>query len=121
MSILFAEPEAIEFIAKIEADTHRLMSAANALEAMIVIEARKGELGTREFELLLYKAQIAVVPFNKEHLELAFNAWRKYGKGNHPAGLNLGDCFAYALAKFSNEPLLFKGNDFKQTDLKVVM
>ena len=68
--------------------------------------------------LLLHRAQIEIVAMNADQAELARAAWRKYGKGNHPAGLNIGDCCAYALAKYSGEPLLFKGDDFNQTDIQ---
>lgn len=119
LAILLAEPEAMQFISAIEIDPIRLISAPNILEAMIVIEVRKGAAGARELDLMLHKASIDVVPFTKEHAETARQVWRKYGKGNHPASLNLGDCFAYALAKSSAEPLLFKGNDFNQTDIKI--
>jgi len=118
LTILFNEEEVTDLAIKIETDAIRLMSAANMLETMIIVEARKGESGVREFELMLYKANIEVVSFTKEHAEIAHQAWRKYGKGNHPAGLNLGDCFAYALAKTTNEPLLFKGDDFAKTDIR---
>lgn len=121
LAILFAEPEAQEFIAAIEIDPVHLMSAPNVLEAMMVIEVRKGAPGVRELELMLHKANIDVVPFTKEHAVIAHQAWRKYGKSNHAAGLNLGDCFSYALAKSSGEPLLFKGNDFSQTDIQVAI
>jgi len=70
--------------------------------------------------LLLYRAKIEIVEMNKQQMQLALEAWRKFGKGHHPAKLNLGDCCSYALAKYSGEPLLFKGNDFSQTDIKVV-
>jgi ribonuclease VapC len=120
LTILFNESEAQQFAVAIENDPIRLISAPNVLEAMIVIEARKGEAGAREFDLMLHKASIDIVPFNKEHAEIARIAWQKYGKGNHPASLNIGDCFAYALSKNSAEPLLFKGNDFFQTDIMSV-
>lgn len=84
---------------------------------MIVIEAKKGEAGSRELDLLLHRSKIDIVPFDGDQAEVARTAWRKFGKGNHPAGLNFGDCFAYALARTSGERLLFKGQDFIQTDL----
>lgn len=117
-AILFGEKEAGEFAQAIASDPVRLMSAASVTECMIVVEAKKGEFGARELDLLIHKANIDIVPFSKEHAEVARQAWRKYGKGNHPAGLNLGDCFSYALAKISNEALLFKGSDFNKTDIK---
>ena len=99
----------------------KLMSAFNALETGIVVEARKGEAGGCELDLLIHRAQIEIVAMNADQTELARAAWRKYGKGNHPASLNIGDCCAYALAKYSGEPLLFKGNDFSQTDIQVAI
>ena len=86
-----------------------------------MIEAKKGEAGNRELDLLLHRARIEVIPLNNDQAELALSAWRKYGKGNHSAGLNIGDCCAYALAKYSGEPLLFKGKDFSQTDIRPVI
>jgi ribonuclease VapC len=84
----------------------------------MVIEAKKGEFGARELDLLFHKARIEVVPLTAEHFEIARSAWKKYGKGNHTAGLNIGESCSHALAKCSGEPLLFKGEDFSQTDVK---
>ena len=100
----------------IEADPVRPMSSLNVLEAAPVIEARKQEAGGRELDLLLHRSRIDTVAFTAEHVEVAKSAWRRYGKGNHPAALNLGDCCAYALSKVSGEPLLFKGLDSARTD-----
>lgn len=120
LTILFNEPEAPVFAEKISQSLKRLLSAGTLLELMIVVEARKGEAGGRELDLLLHRAKIDIVPFDSEQAEIARQAWRCYGKNNHPAGLNFGDCFAYALAKSSGEPLLFKGNDFNRTDVQVI-
>lgn len=120
LALLFDEPEAGFFAERIAADPKRLLSAGTALELMIVVEARKGEVGGRELDLFLHRAKIDIVPFDSEQAEIARLAWRRYGKSNHPAGLNFGDCFAYALSKISGEPLLFKGDDFSQTDVAVV-
>lgn len=120
MVILFQEPEISTIADLISRDPNRLLSAGTVLELMIVIEARKGPSGGRELDLLLHRAKIDIVPFDLEQAEIARSAWRQYGKGNHPASLNFGDCFAYALSKASGEPLLFKGNDFNQTDLDLV-
>lgn len=79
---------------------------------------RKGETGGRELGLLLHHAKIAIVPMTPEHYEIARIAWRRCGKGRHPAGLNFGDCCSYALAKLTGDSLLFKGDDFSQTDIK---
>jgi ribonuclease VapC len=85
-----------------------------------VIEARYGAEGGRDLDLLVTKAGITIEPLTAEHAEVARAAWRRYGRGRHPASLNLGDCFSYALAKTSGEPLLFKGEDFRQTDIIAV-
>jgi ribonuclease VapC len=121
IAILFGEPEAESFARALAADPKKLISAFNALESGIVVEARKGEAGGRELDLLLHYARIEIVAINVEQVELARSAWRTFGKGNHPAGLNIGDCCAYALAKYSGEPLLFKGDDFSQTDVQPVI
>ena len=117
IAILLKEPEAVAFSMFISNDARLLMSAVSALEAAIVIEAKKGEAGGRELDLLLHRSQIEIVPMNVEQYESARIAWRLFGKGNHPAGLNIGDCCAYALSKYSNEPLLYKGHDFSLTDI----
>ena len=117
VSMLFDESDAEQFELAIEADPRRLISAASILETSIVVESRFGEAGGREFDLLLYKAQIEIVAVTPEQTDIARHAYRTYGKGRHPAGLNFGDCFVYALSKMSGEPLLFKGNDFSQTDV----
>lgn len=119
MAILLLEPEAEQFAAAIEADPMRLISAATAFEAALVIETRKGPAGGREYDLFMHRALIEVVPFTAEQLEAARDGWRRFGKGRHEAGLNLGDCFSYALAATSGEPLLFKGGDFELTDVRV--
>jgi len=117
LAILLGESDAALFAEAISRDSKRLLSAGTALELMMVIEARKGEAGGRELDLLLHRAKIDTVPFDMDQAEIAREAWRQYGKGRHPASLNFGDCFAYALAITSGEPLLFKGNDFNQTDI----
>jgi ribonuclease VapC len=117
IAILLNEAETEAFAKAIAADPKRLISAFNLLEAAIVIEAKKGEAGGIELDLLLHRARIETVAISAEQVELARTAWRVYGKGNHPAGLNIGDCCAYALAKYSGEPLLFKDGDFALTDI----
>src|SRR5436190_18992150 len=114
LAILLGEDDAANYSAKISDDPKRLISAGTLLELMMVVEAKKGEVGGRELDLFLHRAKIDVVPFDSEQAEIARIAWRQYGKGRHPAGLNFGDCFAYALTKLSGEKLLFKGNDFSQ-------
>jgi ribonuclease VapC len=117
VAILFGEPERAAFNEKIAADSTRLISAPTLVECHLVIEARKESLGRAELELFVYEAALTVVPFDQIQADLATVGWRTYGKGRHPASLNFGDCFAYALAKVSDQPLLFKGDDFSQTDV----
>ena len=95
-----------------------LFSAATLVELSIVVQARFGAEGQADLELFLRTAQVEIVSFNREQAELARTAFARYGKGRHRAGLNLGDCFSYALARFLDEPLLFKGDDFVHTDLR---
>jgi len=118
LAILLGEAGAQDVAAAIEHDAPRLLSAANLLEASIVIEARKGEAGGRELDLLLYRGEIEVVAVDRDQAEAARTAWRRFGKGRHPAALNYGDCFAYALAKTRRQKLLFRGGDFAQTDIE---
>ncbi len=117
MALLLDEPEGEEFRAAVEEDTTRLVSAATLLETALVIEARKGEPGGRELDALIHKAEIVVVAVDADHVSEARRAYRRFGKGRHAAGLNFGDVFAYALARTSGEPLLFKGDDFAKTDI----
>jgi len=118
-AIFFHEPERDAFRNAIFAVSSRLISAATVLEAGMVIEGRKGGGAGREFDLFIVRAQIQIVPIDAELADLARSAWRKYGKGRHPAALNFGDCFSYALAKSSGEPLLAKGTDFARTDVLI--
>ena len=117
LALLLDEPEAEDFRAAVEEDTTRLVSAATLLEAALVIETRKGEPGGRELDALIHKAEIVVVAVDAEHVSEARRAFRRFGEGHHAAGLNFGDLFAYALARASGEPLLFKGDDFAKTDI----
>jgi ribonuclease VapC len=119
--ILCDEPDAPLFEAAIESDPTRLISSATLLETAIVIEARFGEEGGRELDLLIHKGQIEIVPFDQEQAEIAREAYRTYGRGRHPAALNYGDCCAYALSTVSGEPLLYKGEDFARTDIQRVV
>jgi ribonuclease VapC len=121
IAILTDEPERRAFNEAIEAASVRLISAATVLETALVIESRKGEHGGREFDLFLHRAHFKIVPVDEDQIELARAAFRIYGKGRHPAGLNFGDCFAYALAKQRGEPLLYKGEDFARTDVQMAV
>lgn len=118
IAILCDEPERHSFNLKIEADPRRLISTASVLETSIVLENRYGEQAYQELDFFLLKAAIEIRPFDVEQLAIARHAYRQYGKGRHPASLNYGDCFSYALAKQTGERLLFKGNDFSQTDIE---
>lgn len=119
IAILANEPEAELFESAIDADPVRLISAASVLEAGIVAEARYGDIGGRELDLLLYKAEFEIVAVTADQVDAGRRAFSRYGKGRHPAALNFGDCFSYALAKTSGEPLLSKGHDFPQTDIAI--
>lgn len=116
-AILFNEPEAADLERRIVEDPIRLISAATFLETAIVIEARLGDAGGREFDLWLQRASVEIVPVDAEQADLARRAWRQFGKGRHAAGINYGDCFSCALAISRDEPLLFKGADFSKTDV----
>ena len=94
------------------------MSVVNALEATMVTESRGGPAAGIELDRYLERMGIELEPVTLRQLAAARYAWRRFGKGNHPAGLNFGDCFAYALSDVTREPLLFKGDDFAQTDVR---
>ena len=119
LAILGNEPEAELFAETIASAEMRWISAATLLETSIVVEARHGAVGGQKLDETIVAAQILVEPVTVEQVALARLAYRTYGKGRHPAGLNFGDCFSYALAKLRSEPLLFKGEDFTQTDLQI--
>lgn len=118
VAIFFNEPDALHYRQRIAEDPVRLMSAATLVEVTMVIEGRFGEAGGAELDLWLHKANVDVVAVTADYADQARRAWRRYGKGRHPAALNYGDCFSYALALLTGEPLLFKGNDFSQTDVR---
>jgi ribonuclease VapC len=120
VALLAMEPEAARLAQAIEADPVRLLSAAALVETSIVLESRQGEAAMRELDLLVARAGVQVEPVTVEHAELARQAWRRFGKGRHSAGLNYGDCFSYALSRATGEALLFQGNDFQQTDVVTV-
>ena len=117
LAILQDEPERRAFNEAIEMADSRRVSAATFVEASIVIEARVGASGLRTFDRFLERADIKITPVDVEQALCAREAFVRFGKGRHPAGLNFGDCFAYALAKVLSEPLLFKGDDLARTDV----
>ena len=115
IAVLRREPEADRFVDRLLATSEVRISAGTLLEIRIVAER---DDGGAEFEELLEAVGIEVVPVDARHVELAFDGFRRFGKGRHPAGLNFGDLFAYALARALDESLLFKGDDFTRTDIK---
>jgi ribonuclease VapC len=117
IAILQTEPEAETFIRAIVRDSRRLVSVVTVLEAEMVTYGRAGEDGVVLLELVLQKLKCETVACTLDQLAASRRAFRRFGKGRHPAGLNLGDCFPYALARVSGEPLLFKGEDFSLTDI----
>ncbi len=119
VAIFLDEPERSIFLDSIYRTESRLLSAANLFETGMVLEARRGEAAGREFDLFLVRANFEIIAVDEEQVAVARSAWRKYGKGRHPAALNFGDCFAYGLAKISGEPLLAKGTDFSLTDIQL--
>ena len=119
LAILADEPERPIFNKAIANAPYRGMSAAGFVEASIVLECRYGYDGVRDFDLFIAKADIELVPVDSEQAQIARQAFKQYGKGRHPSGLNFGDCFSYGLAKAKDDMLLFKGNDFSKTDIKI--
>jgi ribonuclease VapC len=120
IALLLGEPETADFVAVISAALSRLVSAPTYPETAIVIESRWGPRAQEQLDKLLAELDIDIVPFTRDQAIVAIAAYRRYGKGSgHPAGLNFGDCFSYALAKIRDEPVLFKGNDFSHSDLQI--
>lgn len=117
LAILFDEPERREFTEGIESAEQRLLSAASFVESSMILESRYGAEGVRALDRLLLAANIQIVDVDIAQARAAREAFRQFGKDRHPAGLNFGDCFSYALAKCRSEPLLFKGGDFSHTDV----
>ena len=118
LAVLFREPDARRYEDAMAEAWPRRMSVVALLEAAVVVEGRGGTAAGHELDVLLETAEVELVPLTLEHAAAARHAWRRFGKGNHPAALNFGDCFAYALAKVTGEPLLFKGDDFARTDIE---
>jgi ribonuclease VapC len=119
LAILTREPAAERLVAVVEADRTRLVSAARVVEASLVLLGRYGEAGDPHLDRLLSSIGAEVVPVGEEQVTLARDAALRFGRGRHPATLNFGDCFSYALAVARGEPLLFVGDDFTQTDVEV--
>ena len=117
VAILAGEPDAELYIQAISRAPRCRISAGNFIELSIVVESQFPAEVLRQCDALFRRAGIVIEPVTVEHAHLARQAFHDFGKGRHPAGLNFGDCFAYALAKHTGEPLLFKGNDFRETDI----
>lgn len=122
IAILRDEPEVPSHARAIADATIRRVSAVSFVESAVVIDASRDPIATRRFDDFIQEARISIEPVTEIQAQIARDAYRDFGKGSgHPAKLNLGDCFAYALAKQSGEPLLFKGNDFAHTDVVPVL
>ncbi len=119
IAILEQEPEAERIARTLASMSERMLSAANLVEVGIVMQARRGDDGGRDLDLLIAKLKVEIVPFTAKQADVARKAFRRYGRGRHSARLNFGDCCAYALAKDESAPLLLKGDDFGQTDVMV--
>src|SRR6267154_6793472 len=119
IAILREEPDAEKLASTLESAEIRRISAATYVEAAIVTDSNRDPVLSRRLDSLLQQALINIEPVTVEHTRIAREAYRDFGKGRHRAGLNFGDCFAYALAKEKGEPLLFKGDDFRRTDVEV--
>jgi ribonuclease VapC len=117
LAILRDEPERRAFNEALESAATRRMSVASFVEASIIVESRFGTEGLRDLDLFVERAGIELVSVDLEQARMARHGFGRYGKGRHPAGLNFGDCFSYALARVSGESLLFKGSDFSKTDV----
>jgi len=120
VAIFLNESERNHFLDQIIQADKRLISAATVVETGIVLEARQGPISAREFDLFLHEAGIEIVSVDETQAAQARSAFRQYGKGRHPAGLNFGDCFTHALAVISGEPILSKGDEFRRGNLQVV-
>lgn len=119
IAILKREPEHAAFSALLETTPDLKMSAATYFETSIVVDSLKNPLASRAFDDLIERSHISIEPLTAEQAHIARQAYRVYGKGSgHPAQLNFGDCFSYALAREKREPILFKGDDFGHTDLR---
>jgi len=121
VAILFGEPDQVRFARAIEAAPVRLVSAVTRVELSCVVEGRKGEAGRERLDRFFAMTGAEIVGVTAQQADIAIGAFRRFGKGRHPAGLNIGDCFAYALAKATGHPLLFKGEDFGRTDVAVAI
>jgi ribonuclease VapC len=118
VAILCNEPEATRLEKALVSDPIRLVPATCVLEARMMLVSRRGEHALAEIDLWLRKVEADIIPVDSELVDLATQAWLTYGKGRNPAALNFADCLSYALSKRADEPLLFIGKDFSQTDVE---
>ncbi|MGD9616587.1 MAG: type II toxin-antitoxin system VapC family toxin [Alphaproteobacteria bacterium] len=118
LAILFNEPERQRFAELLEAAEVRLVSAVTRVEAAFVVEGRQREAERERLDRFFRMTDPEIVPVTPEQAEIAIEAFRRFGRGRHPAALNIGDCFAYALARATGETLLYKGGDFARTDIE---
>ncbi len=119
LAIVFGEPEAPRMALAIAQAPVRQMSAVNWFETLMVVEGRYGRASSDETLLILKTLEVEALAFDAAQITEARSAWQRYGKGRHPAALNLGDCCAYATAIITGQKLLFKGEDFGQTDVQL--
>ncbi|HOA88966.1 type II toxin-antitoxin system VapC family toxin [Propioniciclava tarda] len=117
VAVILGEPDAERYLDAMAAADELSVSAASLVEALIVVEAKQGPEASDDLQALLAELEARVEPLDESQAILASRAWRRFGKGRHPAGLNLGDTFAYALATATGRPLLYKGADFDATDV----
>lgn len=117
LAVLLLEPDAAAYATAIAAEPDRMMSTVSLLEASLVLASKRGASAVRELDEIVKAAPIRAVPFAADHVAIARDAFMRFGKGRHPAGLNFGDCASYALAKALDARLLFKGDDFSRTDI----
>jgi ribonuclease VapC len=118
VAVILGEPDAEAQLARMASAETLALSAATLTEALIVVEARQGREAATDLVALLAELEAEIASLDEDQAELAASAWRRFGKGRHPAALNLGDAFSYALAAARGEPLLFKGRDFSATDIR---
>jgi ribonuclease VapC len=121
MSILLSEADAETYATSLHSASQLAIAAPTWLECSLVITSKRGAAGQEIFVELINALAVEIVPFDAALAQLAYNAWLRFGKGRHPAALNMGDCFSYALAKQRGESLLFKGEDFRQTDILLAL
>jgi ribonuclease VapC len=119
LAVILREPEGNDFLTKIGAATAVGIGAPTLVETSVILAARVGEAGSHRLARLVERTDTVVVAFEPGHWQVAFDAWMRFGKGRHTAGLNFGDCLSYAVARMAAEPLLCKGDDFAKTDIEL--